>query len=194
MSEELLTITQTRSLIGSKANQRATMRSLGLRRMRQSVTQPDRPEIRGMLSTVAHLISVRYGDAEALDMEPGQEPKGAGNPVAGASVADEEAAGLREAQAEALEYEGSADAASLVQATPGLTSTDAPSAPDAASEEASAAAAPDADDAGPSDAALADPRGDLEAGDADAADLQVGDADAADDEAGDAEETTRPTG
>jgi large subunit ribosomal protein L30 len=166
MSEDLLTITQTRSLIGSKANQRATMRSLGLRRVRHSVTQPDRPEIRGMLSTVAHLVNVSYGDGAMLGIQPGQQPKGAGNPVAGASVEDADATELRASESEALEHEGSADAASLVQATPGLTSTDAPAAPDAPSEEASAVAEPDEAGGPVSETALADPRGDLEEGEA----------------------------
>jgi ribosomal protein L30 len=37
-----------------------TVRALGLRRIRQTVTQPDRPEIRGMIAKVAHLVEVRY--------------------------------------------------------------------------------------------------------------------------------------
>jgi large subunit ribosomal protein L30 len=53
-----LRITQVRSLIGCKADQRATVRSLGLRRIRHTVTQPDRPEIRGMVAKVSHLVSV----------------------------------------------------------------------------------------------------------------------------------------
>lgn len=58
-----LEITQVRSLIGAKADQRATVRSLGLRRIRHTVTQPDRPEIRGMVAKVAHLVTVRSVDA-----------------------------------------------------------------------------------------------------------------------------------
>lgn len=53
-----LKITQTRSEIGSKANQRNTLRSLGLKRIRDVVVQQDRPEIRGMVHTVTHLVSV----------------------------------------------------------------------------------------------------------------------------------------
>ncbi|HEX2026900.1 MAG TPA: 50S ribosomal protein L30 [Nitriliruptorales bacterium] len=51
-----LRITQVRSLIGRPADQRATVRSLGLRRIRHTVVHPDRPEIRGMLHKVPHLV------------------------------------------------------------------------------------------------------------------------------------------
>ncbi len=56
--EATLRITQIRSLIGSQDDQRATVRSLGLRRIRHTVTQPDRPEIRGMIAKVSHLVEV----------------------------------------------------------------------------------------------------------------------------------------
>ena len=58
-NEKMLVITQVRSLIGSKEDQRATVKSLGLRRIRHTVTQPDRPEIRGMINKVRHLVEVR---------------------------------------------------------------------------------------------------------------------------------------
>ena len=58
MAENTLRITQVRSLIGSKQDQRATVRSLGLKRIRHTVTQPDRPEIRGMIAKVSHLVEV----------------------------------------------------------------------------------------------------------------------------------------
>ncbi|HEX2904702.1 MAG TPA: 50S ribosomal protein L30 [Jatrophihabitans sp.] len=53
-----LKITQLRSEIGSKDNQRQTLRSLGLKRVRDVVVKEDRPEIRGMVQTVTHLVSV----------------------------------------------------------------------------------------------------------------------------------------
>lgn len=53
-----LKITQTGSRIGSKPNQRQTLRSLGLKRIHDTVVKADRPEIRGMVSTVPHLVSV----------------------------------------------------------------------------------------------------------------------------------------
>ena len=58
MAETTLRITQVRSLIGSKQDQRRTVRALGLRRIRHTVTQPDRPEIRGMIAKVSHLVEV----------------------------------------------------------------------------------------------------------------------------------------
>jgi len=51
-----LQVTQTRSAIGTKPKQRGTLRALGLGRIGKSITLPDRPEIRGMLATVPHLI------------------------------------------------------------------------------------------------------------------------------------------
>jgi len=53
-----LKVTQTRSVIGAKDNQRQTLRSLGLKRIHDSVVQEDRPEIRGMVATVPHLVTV----------------------------------------------------------------------------------------------------------------------------------------
>jgi large subunit ribosomal protein L30 len=53
-----LKVTQTRSSIGCKRNQRETLRSLGLKRIHDSVVQEDRPEIRGMVATVPHLVRV----------------------------------------------------------------------------------------------------------------------------------------
>jgi large subunit ribosomal protein L30 len=53
-----LKVTQVRSAIGTKRNQRETLRSLGLKRINDSVVQEDRPEIRGMVATVPHLVRV----------------------------------------------------------------------------------------------------------------------------------------
>ncbi len=53
-----LKVTQTRSTIGAKPKQRGTIRALGLGRIGQSNTLPDRPEIRGMIARVPHLVSV----------------------------------------------------------------------------------------------------------------------------------------
>ena len=60
MAESVATlrVTQTRSSIGTKPKQRGTLRALGLRRLGQSNDLPDRPEIRGMLAKVPHLVSV----------------------------------------------------------------------------------------------------------------------------------------
>ena len=53
-----LKVTQTKSGIGGKQNQRDTLRSLGLKRINDTVVKEDRPEIRGMVKTVTHLVSV----------------------------------------------------------------------------------------------------------------------------------------
>ena len=51
-------VTQIKSTIGVKPKHRGTMRALGLRGIGQSNTLPDRPEIRGMIARVPHLITV----------------------------------------------------------------------------------------------------------------------------------------
>ena len=53
-----LKVTQVKSAIGTKPNQRQTLRSLGLKRINHTVVQEDRPEIRGMIATVPHLVTV----------------------------------------------------------------------------------------------------------------------------------------
>ncbi len=54
----VLTVTQIKSGIGTKPKHRGTLRALGLGRIGKSNTLPDRPEIRGMLRKVAHLVTV----------------------------------------------------------------------------------------------------------------------------------------
>ncbi|MGH3917000.1 MAG: 50S ribosomal protein L30 [Pseudonocardiaceae bacterium] len=53
-----LKITQLRSTIGSLRNQRETLRSLGLRKIRQSVVREDNSQVRGMIAAVRHLVAV----------------------------------------------------------------------------------------------------------------------------------------
>jgi large subunit ribosomal protein L30 len=53
-----LKVTQIRSTIGIKRKQRGTLRALGLGRIGRSNTLPDRPEIRGMIAKVPHLVQV----------------------------------------------------------------------------------------------------------------------------------------
>src|SRR3954451_7744653 len=53
-----LKVTQVKSGIGGKENQRQTLRSLGLKRLHDTVVKEDRPEIRGMVNTVTHLVTV----------------------------------------------------------------------------------------------------------------------------------------
>jgi large subunit ribosomal protein L30 len=53
-----LRVTQVRSAAARGAKQRGTIRALGLKRIGDSVVQDDRPEIRGMIRAVEHLIDV----------------------------------------------------------------------------------------------------------------------------------------
>ena len=57
-----LLVTQIRSAIGTMPKQRGTLRALGLGRIGRSNTLPDRPEIRGMIGRVPHLVSVEEVD------------------------------------------------------------------------------------------------------------------------------------
>jgi large subunit ribosomal protein L30 len=59
-------VTQIRSAIGTKPNQRQTLRSLGLKRINDTVVQEDRPEIRGMVATVPHLVRLEVVDSEEV--------------------------------------------------------------------------------------------------------------------------------
>ncbi|MDP9072140.1 MAG: 50S ribosomal protein L30 [Actinomycetota bacterium] len=53
-----LRVTQVRSGIGSKPKHRGTLRALGLGRIGRTNVLPDRPEVRGMLARVPHLVTV----------------------------------------------------------------------------------------------------------------------------------------
>ncbi len=53
-----LKISQVRSVIDRPKDQKRTVRALGLHRIRDSVVKDDRPEIRGMIAKVAHLVRV----------------------------------------------------------------------------------------------------------------------------------------
>ncbi|MFB4301559.1 50S ribosomal protein L30 [Actinomadura sp. NTSP31] len=57
-----LRITQKKSVISEKQNQRDTLRTLGLKKIGQSVVREDRPEVLGMIRTVAHLVTVEEVD------------------------------------------------------------------------------------------------------------------------------------
>ena len=62
MSENTITITQVKSGIGAKPKTRGTLRALGLGRIGKTNTLPDRPEIRGMLRRVPHLVEISEGN------------------------------------------------------------------------------------------------------------------------------------
>ncbi|WP_277454469.1 50S ribosomal protein L30 [Janibacter sp. DB-40] len=57
-----LKVTQTRSEIGGTQRQRDTLRTIGLKRIGDIVVKEDRPEFRGMVQTVRHLVTVEEVD------------------------------------------------------------------------------------------------------------------------------------
>jgi len=65
-AEKSLRVTQVRSSIGTKPKHRGTLRALGLRGRGQSHLLPDRPEIRGMLQRVPHLVTIETTDEVAV--------------------------------------------------------------------------------------------------------------------------------
>ncbi len=72
-AETYLLITQTRSAIGTKPKHRGTLRALGLRGVGRKRVLPDRPEVRGMIARVPHLIDVAPASSEqAQEQRQGQ--------------------------------------------------------------------------------------------------------------------------
>ncbi|NIO58510.1 MAG: 50S ribosomal protein L30 [Acidobacteria bacterium] len=55
---DTLKITLVKSTIGEKPKVRATVESLGLRKINHTVERPDRPDVRGMVFRVKHLVDV----------------------------------------------------------------------------------------------------------------------------------------
>jgi large subunit ribosomal protein L30 len=62
MAEGEIRVKQVRSGIGVKPKHRATLRALGLGRVGRTVVLPDRPEIRGMVARVVHLVELDGGE------------------------------------------------------------------------------------------------------------------------------------
>ena len=58
MPDKKLKVTLTRSIIGLSPKQEATVKALGLRRIRQSVSHEDSPSVRGMIAKVPHVLQV----------------------------------------------------------------------------------------------------------------------------------------
>lgn len=79
-----LKITYVKSAIGYARDQRATIRSLGLRKLNQSVIHQDTPVIRGMIFKVKHLVKVEEVQAAA--------PAATRGPAAGGEQEHHEAA------------------------------------------------------------------------------------------------------
>jgi large subunit ribosomal protein L30 len=65
----MIRVTYVKSAIGYSQRQKDTVRSLGLRRLGESVLQPDNPAIRGMCVAISHLVEVSpVGDAEVTSV------------------------------------------------------------------------------------------------------------------------------
>ena len=64
MSEKMIIVTQIKSGAHAKPKTRGTLRALGLGRIGKTNTLPDRPEIRGMIRRVPHLITVSGEDTQ----------------------------------------------------------------------------------------------------------------------------------
>ena len=66
-------VTLVRSQIGIKPKQRGTLRALGLRKIGSTNTLPDRPEVRGMLAKVPHLVKVEEVGVRTNEATDGAE-------------------------------------------------------------------------------------------------------------------------
>jgi large subunit ribosomal protein L30 len=60
VADKTLRVTLTRSLIGLSPKQEATVRALGLRRIRQSISHADSPSVRGMIAKIPHVLRVTH--------------------------------------------------------------------------------------------------------------------------------------
>jgi large subunit ribosomal protein L30 len=63
--EKTITVKWVRSKIGRTRDQRETLRGLGFKRLHQTLTLPDRPEVRGMINRVAHLLEVNPSTSQS---------------------------------------------------------------------------------------------------------------------------------
>ncbi|MCB1016357.1 MAG: 50S ribosomal protein L30 [Acidimicrobiales bacterium] len=83
MAESTLRVTQHRSAIGAKPKQRGTLRALGLGRIGRTHELPDRPEIRGMIARVPHLVTVEeVAPAKAAKKPPAKKAAAQDAPAA----------------------------------------------------------------------------------------------------------------
>jgi len=89
-----LKVTQVKSSIGTKPKHRGTLRALGLGRIGKTNTLPDRPEIRGMIARVPHLVAVQAVSGQAgvgSGWAPGAQPAVERQGSAATAERDEEA-------------------------------------------------------------------------------------------------------
>jgi len=67
MNDKTLRITLVKSAIGYSKDQKATVRALGLRKLRASVLREDTPAIRGMINKISHLVEVEEVEADEAE-------------------------------------------------------------------------------------------------------------------------------
>ncbi|BBY62909.1 50S ribosomal protein L30 [Mycolicibacterium helvum] len=60
-----LKITQVRGIVGARWKQRESLRTLGLKKIRQSVVREDTPQTRGLINAVHHLVEVEAVEAKS---------------------------------------------------------------------------------------------------------------------------------
>ncbi len=108
-----LQITQVKSANGAKHNQLATLETLGLRRIRHTVVVPDRPQFRGMVATINHLVAVSEVPDDTTLAETASRPLTAADAGEPGVVGDAEGASAKtEALMEEQGIEDSGDASS----------------------------------------------------------------------------------
>ena len=74
-----IAVTQVKSSISTKPKHRGTLRALGLGRIGKRNVLPDRPEIRGMIAKVPHLVQVSETDEVATPARRSTRGAGAGD-------------------------------------------------------------------------------------------------------------------
>jgi large subunit ribosomal protein L30 len=95
MAEAQLHVRQVRSGIGSKPKHRGTLRALGLGRIGRTRVLPDRPEIRGMVARVTHLVEVSSDGAGTPPPPVPARPSARAKAATKAKAAAEEKAALK---------------------------------------------------------------------------------------------------
>lgn len=127
-----LQITYTKSAIGYSKDQKATIASLGLRKLNSTVVHDDTPSIRGMAFKVRHLVSV----TEVAEQQPAKTPSAPKTTVVKASPAEAEPAPRRKAASSPAKAETPAradtpaNAEAAAQAEPAASAKAKPHAPD----------------------------------------------------------------
>jgi large subunit ribosomal protein L30 len=93
--EQYLLVKQIKSGIGTKPKHRGTLRALGLRGVGRERVLPDRPDVRGMIARVPHLVEVGTASAEQADIQHKAQSKALAARRAYAREADSQAEGSK---------------------------------------------------------------------------------------------------